>query len=248
MPVSANTLFHFTSFGTLKKILNSGGFWPQYSLERFDKALPKKSNYISAYIPMVCFCDLKLTQLSDTTISKHTKDFGNYGIGFKKNWGVQKSISPVSYIHQKSVSSNTIDQIINEINKQPIAINKKLAPKLGEIVKFLKPYQGFYQKGSRKRNLINYYDEREWRYIPKGSRYKAFPFSKAITNSITKYNIELRSKPLTFNTSDIKYIIISRDIEKTPLADIINKLSITTSEKVDLISKIISLKEIREDF
>lgn len=90
MPVSANTLFHFTRLSSLKKILKSGGFWPQYSLEHFDRVLPKKSNYLTTYIPMVCFCDLKLTQLSDDNISQHTSDFGDYGLGFKKKMGFKK--------------------------------------------------------------------------------------------------------------------------------------------------------------
>lgn len=117
------------------------------------------------------------------------------------------------------------------------------------MVKFLKPYTGYYQKGKRKKILINYYDEREWRYIPKGIKYKAFPFKDINSKEIIKYNSELRSKTLTFKPTDIKYIIIAKENEKPKLAKLINKMTtLTNADRLSLISKIVSLKEIREDF
>lgn len=249
MPVSANTLFHFSDFKKVKNILQTGGFWPQYSLEYFNNVLPKTSNYSKAYIPMVCFCDLKLTQLSDTSISSHTKDFGAYGIGFKKTWGIRKGVSPVSYVHSKSITSQTIDVIVSEINVHPASEVNNIAPKLGEIVKFLEPYKGNHQKGKRKRKQINYYDEREWRYIPKGGKFKAFPYMNTTYKDINKLNIELRKKKLYFQPNDIKYLIIANENEKPKLARVINNLpKISKTNKIALISKIVSLKEIHEDF
>jgi hypothetical protein len=248
MPVSANTLFHFTKFETLEKILSSQGFWPKYSLEHFERVLPSNSNYAVAYIPMVCFCDLKLTQLSDESISQHTLDFGNFGIGFKKSWGIRNNISPVVYVHNKSVASKTIINTINQINKSSIANDKNLVSQLGEIVKFLKPYNGYYQKGTKRKNLINYYDEREWRYIPKESKFVAFPQQLVSSNEIELLNQELQQKPLRFKPNDIKYIIFDGYKKKQSLAKAIENLKIQPSEKVDLTTKIISLKEIKEDF
>jgi hypothetical protein len=154
MAVSANTLFHFTGFDTIKKILTSGGFWPQYSLEHFENTLPSESKYVRTYIPMVCFCDLKLTQLSDINISKHTEDFGNYGIGFKKSWGIRNKISPVVYVHENSTSSIVIEKVIKKINESSITNNSEITLSLSEIVKFLKPYQGYWQKKVEKGSLL----------------------------------------------------------------------------------------------
>ncbi|MDI9363785.1 MAG: abortive infection system antitoxin AbiGi family protein [Flavobacterium sp.] len=248
MPVSANTLFHFTKFETLEKILSSQSFWPKYSLEHFEHVLSSRSSYAIAYIPMVCFCDLKLTQLSDESISQHTLDFGNFGIGFKKTWGIRNNISPVVYVHKKSVASKTIINTINQINKSSITNDKNLVRQLGEIVKFLKPYDGYYQKGTKRRNPINYYDEREWRYIPKESKFVVFPHKQVGVNKIELLNRELQQKPLRFKPNDIKYIIVDNENKKQPLAKTIENLNIQPSEKVNLITKIISLKEIKEDF
>jgi Putative abortive phage resistance protein AbiGi, antitoxin len=246
MPVSANTLFHFTGFNSLKGILESYGFWPKYSLEYFHNALPKNSQYLKSYIPMVCFCDLKLTQLSDRQISRHTKDYGEYGIGFHKSWGVKKQISPVSYIHRNSITSLTINEIIKKINS--IEDAKDLRLNLSQIIKFLKPYKGNYQKGNRKRNSIVYYDEREWRYIPKRNLYKVFPETnntKKITDGLNK---KMKLEPLEFVTKDIKYIILKNNSEKIELSKLFDTMNLDITEKTDLISKIITMKEIREDF
>lgn len=248
MPVSANTLFHFTRKDVLLKILESGGFWPQYSLEHFKNALPATSNYISAYIPMVCFCDLKLTQISDDTISKHTKYFGNFGIGFKKNWGIKHNISPVVYVHQNSVASLTIDKVINSINNSISPTQDSLIKDLGDIVKFLKPYTGSFQKGKKLLEEINYYDEREWRYIPKDPQYEAFPQKKADKKKIERLNFELQKQPLKFRHTDIKYIILENTNSKQEVAEAIQRLSIANPAKFDLITKIITLEEIKEDF
>lgn len=248
MPVSANTLFHFTSFETAKKILASKSFWPQYSLEHFDKALPSESQYLKTYIPMVCFCDLKLTQLSDLSISKHTKDFGNYGIGFKKSWGIRNKISPVVYVHENSISSKVIDRVIKKVNVSNLKDDIEIIRNLSEVVKFLKPYDGYWQKNSRKRRIVNYYDEREWRYIPQGKEFAVLPKDNTTAANVKSLNIKLRNTPLIFTSSDIKYIVIDKEIEKIAVAEVIRRMSIKQSEKTDLITKIITLSEIKEDF
>ncbi len=249
MSVSANTLFHFTDFETLKNILRSKCFWPQYSFEHFDKALPTGSRYHSAYIPMVCFCDLKLTQLADISISDHTKHFGNYGLGFNKDWGISMKISPVSYVHEKSVASTTIERVISTVNSSNLPADKKFINNLGEIVKFLKPFTGNYQKGKKLKKNITYYDEREWRYIPKEKKYEVFPsHTTKVREKIKKLNLELQSNPLNFKLRDIRYIIIKNESEKSLL---IASFSTSKTRKRDrdyLISRIISLEEIRNNF
>ena len=58
MAISANSLYHFTSLKNLKSILGDGYFQIKYSLESFTF----RGNNVKIYIPMVCFCDLPLTQ------------------------------------------------------------------------------------------------------------------------------------------------------------------------------------------
>ena len=131
MAVSANTLFHFTKRHGFESILATKQFWPSYSKEDFSSVLTKHSQYRFSYVPMVCFCDLRLKQLSDPGLSRHTKDFGQFGFGFKKQWGIKNSISPVLYVHKKSKSSSFCWQslclfLTRSLNKQtPAPINKR---------------------------------------------------------------------------------------------------------------------------
>ena len=76
MAISANTLFHFTrDMDTLLSILRSK-FYPRLCLEQ--KIVPTLDLRLA--IPMVCFCDIPLSQ-----ISEHTEMYGEYAIGIKKN-------------------------------------------------------------------------------------------------------------------------------------------------------------------
>ena len=81
MAVSANTLFHFTGcLDNLVNILNSGGFWPRYCVEYGWR---KKFA-----VCQCCFCDIPLSD-----IQKHTKNYGCYGLGMSKEWGMSNGIS-----------------------------------------------------------------------------------------------------------------------------------------------------------
>jgi len=100
MAVSANTLFHFTSIKGLTGILSSSGFYCQYSDEHFENILPSKSHYRFTYIPMISFCDLTIMQLSNDSV--HRKNFGEFGIGLTKEWGIRNGVSPVMYVHRES--------------------------------------------------------------------------------------------------------------------------------------------------
>src|SRR5580704_9789104 len=106
MAVSANTLFHFTSNSNLKSILSSKGFFVQYSDEHFENIIPNNKRFSFAYIPMISFCDLTIMQLSRD--SKHTENFGEYGIGLTKDWGIKNRVSPVIYAHETSQPSSQL--------------------------------------------------------------------------------------------------------------------------------------------
>src|ERR1043166_5403919 len=88
-PVSANTLFHFTEKSKLLNILEKG-FFPKYHPEDLSNVTLDKSIYKEAYVPMVCFCDLLLSQ-----IKAHIDFYGDYGLGLRKKWGLREGISPI---------------------------------------------------------------------------------------------------------------------------------------------------------
>lgn len=82
MTISANTLFHFIyKLETLHIILKTR-FYPRLCIERYfiDSTKNKWA------IPMVCFCDIPLSN-----ITQHTQKYGNYAIEIKKSWAIELS-------------------------------------------------------------------------------------------------------------------------------------------------------------
>src|SRR6185436_5692429 len=150
MAVSANTLFHFTKKESLKAILNSKGFFAQYSEEHFENFLPEKSIYRVTLVPLISFCDLTIMQLARDSV--HTEDFGNYGIGLTKTWGIKKKVSPVIYVHENSQPSTQLYNLIKLFRKydkehEADETISKARRELIDFFKFIKPYQGRWQKG-----------------------------------------------------------------------------------------------------
>ena len=245
--------FHFTSSEALKGILVSRLFLPSYCLEHFDDILPASSIYQVSYVPLVSFCDLTITQLSQ--ISRHTDDFGKFGIGLRKEWGEDKGVSPVVYVHNKSQPSKNIYNLITVFNSKSKSLPEDdfysgIRGKLIDFFKFIKPYKGIWQKNKRLERQIKYYDEREWRYSPTSQKFKVFSATKkgneAIVDRLSK---DLKKhKVLGFTPDDIKFIIIDKQSDIEGFFKVIEKMKITRNKKSELKTKIITFDEIRDDY
>jgi len=274
MAVSANTLFHFTSIKGLKGILSSGGFFCQYSDEHFENILPSKNHYRFTYIPMTSFCDLTIMQLSNDSV--HRESFGEFGIGLTKEWGIKNGVSPVMYVHKGSQQTKRLNQLIREIknfrkktmgHKSSILLrtgeNEKLETfkertidafdiieqEMIDSFKYVKPYKGIWHKGKRQAKELTYYNEREWRYCPLLSDFAVL--SGIISENKKekkKINQKLKDNLLKFETKDVKFIIIKNKRSITDVAEVIRAMDIDDIRKNELITKIITFEEIREDF
>lgn len=252
MAVSANTLFHFTKLESLKGILKSRSLWPQYSKEHLFRVFPKESAYRISHVPMISFCDLRLTQLSNSQTSIHTTDFGKYGIGFYKKWGFKNGISPVSYVHDKSKASNVIYELSLQLRGRRYAKLKQVVP---ELIQFVKPYQSFYQKGKKVSLPRRHYDEREWRFVPNDKKFRVFPNDASYNSEIEQLNKQLKnSYALSYDPDDIKFIVVHEDKDKNEVTDTIKAVIFRQDSKgneqaqTELITKIISLEELNEDY
>jgi len=111
--ISANTLFHFTdSLDSLINILVNE-FHPRFCLEDFTLVFAQRNPPVpdlELAIPMVCFCDLPMSQLQ-----RHLAAYGNYGIGLKKEWGRRNGITPVLYLHHDSLLVSKFGQLIAQL-------------------------------------------------------------------------------------------------------------------------------------
>lgn len=105
--ISANTLFHFTS--NRQSLLNilSNGFYSRYSLENFESLIDDTAEIV---FPMVCFCDIPLSQ-----VKRHTNTYGKYAIGLTKQWGMENKINPVIYTYPNSTTANLLGEISGQL-------------------------------------------------------------------------------------------------------------------------------------
>lgn len=212
--LSADTLFNFTpklEF-LISKIENR--FKPRLVLEDYA---PFGINLIKA-IPMVCFCDIRLSDLST-----HIKAYGDYGIGLSKEWGNKNGINPLIYI--SSENSVILDIFSNLITNKDENI-KEYATKL---FLYFKPYSGI-----QKERYRNFYNEREWRYIPDNN--EIISFSKEDFDNEKKRedaNNEIFNKnTLNYSLNDIKYIILRNETEKEKVAKTISQVFSVEKEVV----------------
>lgn len=232
--ISSNTLFHFTKdLDTLKSILTDQAFWPIYCVE-YDKG--QFDGYYYA-IPMVCFCDIPLSQ-----ISEHIRDYGSFGLGLSKSWAKEK-VSPITYYNDKEALSI---KIYNDIMKSELKGSKTPI----QYFSLLKRYYGKTWSNGRGRYVNKVlYNEREWRYIPRSLKTK--DTLRKITDPMAfsgkNNSLHLKKYSLAFPVSEIKYLFVDTEDNREHLIDFIEETFPKEDSKI-LISKILAKKQLTEDF
>ena len=246
--LSSDTFFHFTSSEHLIGILENN-FYPRYCAE-----FSCHSDKVEMAYPMVCFCDIPLSQ-----ISNHISHYGHYGIGLSREWVIKNRLNPIIYLQDESVLSKKIDGILmsnwETATAVPIAQVINDRDNLIYLAMHTKPYEGTQRRdGSTK--SIRFYDEREWRFIPDIKRIGDEELH-IIPKNYTKEQIEeknslLKRHPLVFQPCDVKYIIIEKEGERSSMIKKIARIKSTKNygkEEIELLkSKIISVEQIVGDF
>jgi hypothetical protein len=144
-------------------------------------------------------------------------------------------------------------KIINEFDNNNIdeKLKSDIIGSLHEMYGMIKPYKGKMKRNGSYTRILRFYDEREWRFVPREPLKYGMP--ENIFNNEAKreeYNHKIGEKAtLRFKPSDIKYIIVSEDEQ---IIDIISKIEkikkYSPDEKKLLCSRLISAKQIYEDF
>lgn len=252
---SANTLFKFMKkLDYLKTIIKNSAIIPRYNTEIIEYLNIKMFSEI-AY-PMVCFCDINLTKLHH-----HTKNYGSYGIGFKKQYTY--SYNDIEPIHYVNPISNEIKDFKSAFS---VALNNKennneiLKNYLSTTLLFMKPIEGdMYitdeKTGGKKREFRRFHDEKEWRYVPhiqKEDLYLVLHGKKLTDSFINECNKVLENQRkywLKFPISEVNYLMVETENDSIELANYIFKLKkYTKDEKRLLVSKIIILKNLEKDW
>lgn len=251
--LSPNSLFHFTSsFENMLGILEDT-FYPRYCYEEFDLvARGKGKGFMKNAFPMVCFCDITLSQLTS-----HIATYGRYGFGMKKEWGIRNGLNPVIYFNRDSHMAKSFVEVVDQVIKIK---GRNVAP-LGGVTEYLKPYKGNLYRGGRvTKKDVRFYDEHEWRYVPDIVVMKKHGMELTISAEMYRQSKKLKDANkklerdetrLAFDADDIKYIIIDKESE---INEMIGKLKAIKGSKYNfdtverLASRIITVKQIEEDF
>ena len=234
MAISSNTLFHFYSeLNFLKQALKEG-LWPRYCIE-------KKWNNKDLAIPMFCFCDIPLSQ-----IKEHIGDYGHYGIGVTKQFAKSNLITPVTYLSQESHLMNKLSYFLSTYAKSCVNHKELCFEEL--MLYYAKKVSGYNNEDDTK---YKFYNEREWRYIPQISQdihLEILTGEYDKDGIINKYSKRTESCKLELKPKDIAYIIVDKECEVEEMIGILQKRYESIKHIEQLYSRIISVKQIMEDF
>lgn len=272
-----SSLFHYTDFNSLKRIL-AGGLVPNYCSE--DLTVGGRQFVIG--LPMVCFCDIPLTRTAE-----FTKRYGRHAIALSKKWAAKKGINPVLYavdddiivsLHFFLNYESTLLQQVIEAGGNPHSLNINLNDprSVGNIVPFINHnnaaaanrkllgYIKRYESEWQGKPLVNYV-ENEWRYVVGDSEQTRWFWNRA-DYMAWRGNLDepkpipgenLLSHCLTFEVDDVTHIILEKEEQVARMIDFIDSDKFTriggygeisTNDKTVLISRIISLERIAKDF
>jgi hypothetical protein len=211
MPLSSNTLIHFTANKESLKGILSDNFRVKYCQEAIHWT--KNSKFV-IHVPMVSFCDIPLSQIKD-----HISKYGHYGIGLTREWAIKNKLNPVLYVQPDSSLAISYSQLIKDILKasnEYFKNNKDVFKRTIDIARYIKNYESVLERNGKVFRKYRFSDEREWRYVPPYSStckvlYTQQMYAKLDVAQEAIQSIE--SFRLKFNPNDVKYIIIKNDKE-----------------------------------
>lgn len=245
-----------TKFEYLTSILKEKNFKARYVEEdvRYLNLTFSGTEIISITFPMICFCDIPINKLKE-----HIDWYGRYAICLKKEWGINSAkLSPIHYLNSESNLVNRYSKYLNNILNNENSSNDELLYILDQIF-YYKPYKGkqFYAANKQIKPKL-FIDEQEWRYVylpekeSEEKKINAFYINgnddslKADYNEVIEKDID---NSLTFKLDDIRYIVIPNIKEKERLIKFIDDhLEFNQIEKYQIVSKILVMEEIEEDF
>jgi hypothetical protein len=202
----------------LFEILKDMKMVPRYVLEDYPTFGEKH------LILMKCFCDIPLSN-----INNHTNTYGKYGIGLSKEFAFRNFISPVQYFHRHS---------------DPVLTLMSLDFKNNYDFDILIPYLKYMYSND---NKTYYYEEREWRYISGRPVNVTSKFETEINQIRENLNKDIQAE-LKIEFTDIEYIFLANQDDVLILLNEIEKMSFSRLEKNILISKIVTITQIENDF
>jgi hypothetical protein len=221
--VSSSVLFHFTgAMKNLVSILTDGFFphyCPEYTLDAIDREAASKHMPPTQAAPLVCFCDLPLS-----LIWSHLEEYGHYGIGLDKKWGLKMGVTPVFYTHAMAQTRPPISRLTAAANKSNDATT---LDDMRLLAAYTKPFRGPAWRNDSVKTVV-FYDEREWRYVPIVDAGDALFLGRADYTNVPKLRALhwkfKRKHVLRVSPDDIQYLIVPDDSHILRLVERLQKL------------------------
>ncbi len=253
MGLYPSILFHFTNKENLYSILKE-----TFKLSYARESINGTKNKREFGVPIVSFCDLRLSELKD-----HIESYGKYGIGLTKEWAYEHGLNPVFYVTEASSFTDNflaaLNQVYRNVNKiiDPMESEKmtKTYMDLLNTYRYIKNYQGILKRKNRK-SIPDYRfaNEREWRYIEPITEnmdyHPIVPISRINTKAKKKaLNQTIGHKKLSFHPDNIKYLIVENDDDINSLIKHLEQAKIffpTVTKKI-LASRILTFEQIKND-
>lgn len=238
----ASSLFHFTKSKEVLFEIFRHGFWPRYCLEDIEWHGNKDYDFVA--FPMVCFCDIPLTR-----ISEHVNFYGSFGIGLTKDWGKKNDLNPIMYF----TGSNPILKSIKSLTAQVQGSDQSEVglKNVRHILAHSKPISG--------RMIIagepvikEFYQETEWRFVPINENVNDHLSKEKFedTKSLSEHNeITAEHCRLKFVPSDVRHIFVPNDSDIPEIVNFIQTEldSYPSADLKVLITRIVSLESISQD-
>lgn len=259
MSTSANSIFHYTSrISHLEAILRHG-FFPSYCKETIITG----QNARTFAIPIISFCDIPLSQ-----VREHMKKYGSYAIGMNLDWAVRNGLNPVLYLERDAAVNNGLMKGVMDflyedwhdiLDEDDFTRFYDGAYKGAiSVMQSVKNYSGPLIRESENLGNYKFYDEREWRYIPKIhiDHVTDYPdiFWEEDFDAMQK---QFPSKPhfnqygLPVTADDIRHLIVNDEKELPGIISCLDKFTHLYTSDIEyktLLTKIKTAKQIMEDY
>lgn len=233
----SDNLFHFTrSLDYLQSILKEG-LYPRYCLED-----TRWLEIPFVAIPMVCFCDIPISR-----ISEHTAFYGSYGLGLSKEWGLKNLLQPLIYTPSKGAVTGFLRGLL-EVEQEKIDKIEEIFPlskHFQAVSSILKPLSGSMLIGE---GVVekDFYQENEWRFVP--PEFEA-AFRRDLDSKRDELNASVAQHVLRFSPQDVRYIFVKSEAEIPFIFDFIqNNLGHWPLNDIKILtSRITSLDTLTKD-
>ena len=245
MGLSTNVLWHQTSFEGLKSIIQNRRLTCSYSLE----TIIWKGSELKRAFPMISFCDLPFSDMSEYLTNKDgsvTGKYGRYTIGMKRTWGKDNKLSPVWYRDKESLSLRCQKEIYDVFKDKKFEDYTSEERFLWHVTANTKNIEGKLKKHGFE--SYRFYDECEFRYIPSFEYLLANGIEPSLSEEdYETYKIEhdgrslIEAVNIPFTIADISYILVSK---ANKISDVKNLFEEEDCSKI----LFISYEQIMNDF